>query len=187
MEEQREQQSHHLSSQTYSDVCPDDEVNLLDFWRVLVRQWKVIGAITGLSVLGAVAYVLLVTPVYEAQAVVKPPENKDVEVLNIPDISQTTSADIFAKFVWNLKSSSVRQQFFDENPQFSSLRNNKQKVTEGMKNEAGFIFLSFQGHDAKLVADWVNDFIVFAEKETINNWLLGIEISIANRKKKDRK
>jgi LPS O-antigen subunit length determinant protein (WzzB/FepE family) len=33
------------------------------------------------------------------------------------------------------------------------------------------------------VADWVNGFIVLAEKETLNNYLLGIETSIANRKK----
>ena len=126
MEEQREQQLHQISSGVYPlAVCPaDDEINLLDLWRVLVRQWKVICAITGLSVLAAVAYVLLATPVYEAQAVVKPPESKYVEVLNIPDISQISSADIFAKFTGNLKSSPLRQQFVDENPQFSSLREN---------------------------------------------------------------
>ena len=183
MEEQREQQSHHVSSQAYPDACPEDEINLLDLWRVLARQWKVICAITGLSVLGAVAYVFLATPVYEAQAVVKPPESKDVEVLNIPGISQITSADIFAKFVWNLKSSSVRQQYLAENSRFSPLEDEVPDIKEGAKKEVGFTFLSLQGHDSKLVADWVNGFILLAEKETLNNYLLGIEPSIANRKK----
>jgi chain length determinant protein (polysaccharide antigen chain regulator) len=183
MEEQKGQQPHHVSSQAYPDACPEDEINLLDLWRVLARQWKVIGAITGLSVLGAVAYVLLATPVYEAQAVVKPPESKDVEVLNIPGISQITSADIFAKFVWNLKSSSVRQQYLAENSRFSPLEDEVPDIKEGAKKEVGFTFLSLQGHDSKLVADWVNGFILLAEKETLNNYLLGIEPSIANRKK----
>ena len=189
MEEQREQQPHHVSSQTYSDACSEDEINLLDLWRVLVRQWPVICAITGLSVLGAVAYVLLATPVYEAQAVVKPPESKYVEVLNIPDISQISSADIFAKFTGNLKSSPLRQQFVDENPRFSSLRENVSlkknvpNIKEGGKNEVGSVFLSLQGHDSKLVADWVNGFILFAERRTIDNFSDGIAIKIANQKK----
>jgi len=187
MEEQREQQPRYASSPAYLDACAEDEVNLLDLWRVLARQWKVIGAITGLSVLGAVAYVLLATPVYDAQAVVKPPESKYVEALNIPDVSQISSADIFAKFTENLKSRPLRQQFVDENPQFSSLRENLTenvpKIKEGVKNEVGSVFLSLQGYDSKLVADWVNGFILFAERRTIGNFSDGIEMKIINQKK----
>mgnify|MGYP001187673344 CR=1 FL=1 len=183
MEENREQQPHHVSSQEYFDACSEDEINLLDLWRVLVRQWKVIGAITGLSVLGAVAYVLLATPVYEAQAVVKPPESKYVEVLNIPGISQISSTDIFAKFTGNLKSSSLRQQFAEENSHFSSLRENVPNIKEGEKKEGGSVFVSLQGYDAKLMADWVNGFILSAERKTIGDFFDGIEIKIANQKK----
>ena len=183
MEEQREQQPHHVSSQAYPGACPEDEVNLLDLWRVLVLQWKVICAITGLSVLGAGAYVFLATPVYEAQAVVKPPESKYVEALNIPEISQISSADIFAKFTENLKSSFLRQQFVEENPQFSSLRGNVPNIKEGAKSEVGSVFVSLQGYDSKLVADWVNGFILLAERKTIGDFFDGIEIKIANQKK----
>lgn len=185
MEEQKEQQSSRGSSQAQHFVaCPEeDEIGLLDFWRVLVRQRKMICAITGLSVLGAVVYILLTTPVYEAQAVVKPPESKYVEALNISGVSQTTSADIFAVFTGNLKSGSLRQQFVDENPQFSSLRNNEPKIKEGTKNEAGSVFLSLQGYDSRLVADWVNGFILFAEKKTLDDFYDGIEIKITSQKK----
>ncbi len=183
MEEQREQQPHHVASQAYSDTCSEDEINLLDLWRVLVRQWKVICAITGLAILGAVAYVLLATSVYEAQAIVKPPESKYVEVLNILGISEISTADIFAKFIGNLKNSSLRQQFVDENPQFSSLRGNVPNIKEGAKNEVGPVFLSLQGYDSKLVADWVSGFILLAERKTIGDFFDGIEIKIANQKK----
>jgi chain length determinant protein (polysaccharide antigen chain regulator) len=188
MEEQRTQPPRHASSHAYPlDVCPEDEINLLDLWRVLARQWKVICAIIGLSVLGAVAYVFLATPVYEAQAVVKPPESKYVEALNIPGISQISSADIFAKFTGNLKSGALRQQFVDENPQFSSLRNNEPQIKEGAKNEAGSVFLSLQGNEAKLVADWMNGFILLAEKRTIDDFFDTIEVKIANQKKEIEK
>lgn len=190
MEEQREQQSHHVSSQTYSDACPDDEVNLLDLWRVLARQWKVISVVTGLSILGAVAYGFLATPVFEAEAVVRPPESKYVEALNVPGINQVSSADIFARFTGNLKTgalknSSLRQQFVDENPQFSSLRRNIPNINmkEGAKNEIGPVSVSLQGYDPKLVADWVNSFILFVERRTLVDLFDGVEIKIANQKK----
>jgi len=183
MEEQGEQQPHHASSQAYSDACSEDEVSLFDLWRILVRQWKVLGAITGLSVLGAVAYIFLAAPVYKAQAIVKPPESKYVAVLNIPGISEVSSADIFAKFTGNLKSRSLCQQFVDENPQFASLREKVPEIKEESKNEGGHVSVSIQGYDSKLVADWVNGFIQLAERRTLGDVFDDIEIKIANQKK----
>ncbi|MBU1404743.1 MAG: hypothetical protein KKE83_12780 [Proteobacteria bacterium] len=184
MDEQKEQPASHVASQAQQCVaCPEeDEIGLLDFWRVLVRQRKMICAITGLSVLGAVVYILLATPVYEVQAVVKPPESKYVEALNISGISQATSADIFTLFAGNLKSGSLRQQFVDENPQFSSLRSNEPKVKEGTKKEAGSVFLSLQGHEPKLMADWVNGFILYTERKTLDDFYDGIAIKITGQK-----
>lgn len=166
----------------------DDEISLLDLWRVLVRQWKLIGAIAGLSVLGAVAYVLLATPVYEEVAVVRAPEGKYAEVLNIPGISEISSADIFAKFTGNLKTGdlengSLRQQFLAENPQFSSLQGNGPHIKEGLKNEVGVVLVSLQGDDSKLVADWVNGFILFAERRTLGDLFDGFEVRIVSQKK----
>lgn len=180
----REQQSHHASLTAHPlDACPEDEINLLDLWRVLARQWKVIAVITFLSVLAAVAYVFLAKPVYEAQVIVREPESKYVEALNIGFISQASSADIFAKFTVNLKSSFLLQQFGAENQRFFSLRGKKPKVKEGTKSESGLVFLSLQGHDPKLVADWLNGFILLAEKKTLDDFLAGVETNIANRKK----
>lgn len=188
MEEQRAQPSRHASSHAYPlDVCPEDEISLSDLWHFLVRQWKVIGAITGLSALGAVAYVLLATPIYEAQAAVKPPENKYVEVLNISGISQISSADIFVKFTENLKSNSLRQQFVEENPQFFPLRGSVPKIRDGRKNGNDLVFVSLQGYEAKLLADWVNAFILWAERRTIGDFVDAAEVKIANQKKEIQK
>ena len=173
---------------------PDDEINLLDLWRVLVRQWKVIAAITSLSVLGAVAYVLLATPVYEAQAVVRPPESKHVEALNIPGISEVSSADIFSQFTANLKNDFLLQQFMAETPQLSALhqqfadqtqlflRDNVPQVKVGKKDEEGLVFLSLHANDAKLAAEWLNGFILLVEKKTIDVFWNGVEAKIDKRK-----
>lgn len=184
MEEQREQKNPQGTFQaSHCYPCPEDEINLLDLWRVLVRQWKVVCVIASLSVLGAFAYVLVATPVYEAQAIVKPPETKYVEALNIPGISQISSADIFVKFTENLKSVSLREQFVDGNPQFSSLRGNVPNIKEGPKNEVGRVIVSLLGNNAKHVADWLNGFILFAERKTVDDFLGGVEAKIANQKR----
>lgn len=183
MEEHREQQLHHASKQAYLDARLEDEINLFDLLRILARQWKVICAITGLSVLGAVAYALLATPVYEAQAVVKPPESKYVEALNIPGISQISGVDIFAKFTENLKSGSLCQQFVEENPQFSSLQGKVPNIKGETKNEVGPVIVSIRGYDSKLLAGWVNGIILLAERRTLGELFDGIEVKIANQKK----
>jgi len=184
MEEQREQKNSQGTFQaSHCYPCPEDEINLLDLWRVLRQQWKVICVITSLSVLGAFAYVLVATPGYEAQAVVKPPETKYVEALNISGISQISSADIFVKFTENLKSVSLREQFVDENPQFSSLRGNVPNIKEVPKNEVGGVIVSLLGNNAKHVADWLNGFILFAERKTVDDLLGGVEAKIANQRR----
>ncbi|HAJ27841.1 MAG TPA: hypothetical protein DCG53_11475, partial [Syntrophus sp. (in: bacteria)] len=73
--------------------------------------------------------------------------------------------------------------FFAENPQFSSLQRNLLGIKEGAKKEVGSVFVSLQGYDSKLVADWVNGFILLAERKTIGDFFDGIEIKIANQKK----
>ena len=173
----------------------DDEINLFDLWMVLVRQWKVIATVTGIAVLGAVAYLFLTPTVYETQAIVRPPERKHVEALNIPGISQVSNTDIFDQFTANLTSSFLRQQFISETPHLSSLhrefagqkpqflRANVPQIKAGVKNEAGLVFLNLRGRDAKLVADWLNGYIVLVEARTIDDFWNGVEAKIINQKK----
>lgn len=183
MEKHTEKKHDHASSQAYTDACLEDYVSLVDLWYILKQQWKMICAITGLSLLGAVVYVLVATPVYEAEALVKSPERKYVEVMNIPGISAISSSDIFAMFIGNLKSNSLHEQFVEKNPQFSPLRESVVNIKVGEKNESGFVFVSIQGYDSKLAADWVNGFVQLVEKKTIDDFLGGVETKIFNQKK----
>ena len=174
---------------------PEDEISLLDLWQVLVRQWKWISGLTVFAVAAAIVYLLTAPPVYEAQAIVRPPDSKYVEALSVPGISQISNADIFAQFTANLRNSFLRQQFIAENPQLSSLhrqftnktqqflRDEVPRVKAGQKNEEGLFFLSLQGYDGKLVAEWLNGYILLVETKTIEDLLSGVEAKIANQKK----
>ncbi|MDW7709850.1 MAG: Wzz/FepE/Etk N-terminal domain-containing protein [Deferrisomatales bacterium] len=55
---------------------PEDEISLLDLLAVLRRRWLLIAVVTLLGTGAAVAYALLATPIYRAQAVIAPPEQK---------------------------------------------------------------------------------------------------------------
>jgi len=54
----------------------EDEINLIDLFRVLWKRKWLIVLITVLGTSAAVAFALLSTPIYRAQAVIAPPEQK---------------------------------------------------------------------------------------------------------------
>ncbi|MDH5300487.1 MAG: Wzz/FepE/Etk N-terminal domain-containing protein [Gammaproteobacteria bacterium] len=54
----------------------DDEINLLDYWRVLVEYKKLIVLLTVLATALALTVALLMTPVYRAEVMVMPADDK---------------------------------------------------------------------------------------------------------------
>lgn len=85
---QTEEQQPHASSpspqgpQPYPFAYPyfvppeEDEIDLLDLFLVLKKRWKLIALVVLLGTGAAVAYALLATPIYRAQAVIAPPAEK---------------------------------------------------------------------------------------------------------------
>jgi uncharacterized protein involved in exopolysaccharide biosynthesis len=55
---------------------PDDEITVRDLLRVLRRRWRIITLVTILGTSGAIAYAFNATPIFLAQAVIAPPEQK---------------------------------------------------------------------------------------------------------------
>ncbi len=54
------------------DMEREDEINLLDYWRVITKRWKIIAWIFGLSVVIAAVVSLRMTPIYQAKATIMP-------------------------------------------------------------------------------------------------------------------
>jgi len=50
----------------------EDEISFIDLWKVLVEQKKIIFLFTAITTLGALAYALLATPIYRAEALLAP-------------------------------------------------------------------------------------------------------------------
>ena len=53
----------------------EDEINLLDYWRVVRKRWKIIAWTFGVSVVIAAVASLLMTPIYRAATTIMPVES----------------------------------------------------------------------------------------------------------------
>lgn len=54
----------------------EDEINLLDYWKVLVKNKKLIGIITGASTTLALLAAFLMTPIYRAETLLAPVQHE---------------------------------------------------------------------------------------------------------------
>ena len=180
----------------------DDEISLVDLYLILVRRWKWIAAVMVVVVGAAVTYLLLATPIYEAEAVMQPPEDRHIQALNVsgineitPEMAKTIKERIYQEFVGNLKSGGLRRQFFAEHNLLAALGGKSPasaeeifrkkfhkalQVTEGTSEQAGFVFVVLQGEKPELIATWLNDFIQLAVSITVDKHIEGISTRIAN-------
>jgi len=54
----------------------DDEINLLDYWRVLVKRKVLIGIIVGVAFVGSIIYSLILPKIYASTASIFPPQQE---------------------------------------------------------------------------------------------------------------
>ncbi len=174
-----------------------DDLSLIGVWRALVRRWKVILSAAILAVIAAAGYLLVATPQFEAEVVVLPPEAHHVEALNVPDIHEATAEDVYTIFARNLRSNTLRRQFFDENGLASVLGggesgtdesvfrrrfSDRLKVRSGARDEKDLVFVTLQGEHPEHIVTWVNDFVRFAASRTIDDIVDGIHTRVANQR-----
>ncbi|MFH2013260.1 MAG: Wzz/FepE/Etk N-terminal domain-containing protein [Pseudomonadota bacterium] len=53
----------------------EDEINLLDYLQVIIKRWKIIAWIVGISVVSMAIISLLMTPIYQAKTTIMPVES----------------------------------------------------------------------------------------------------------------
>ena len=93
----------------------DDQLNLRDLVRALIKRKRIILLITITVFLIALAYSLLLSPVYKAQVSFLPPTEADVSKLNVTDVTNIANATaIYAIFEKHLNSLKIRRKIFDK-------------------------------------------------------------------------
>lgn len=94
----------------------EDEITPLELWHMLLRRRTVILATWITCLGGALAYVLLATPRYEAIVYVDKPLASDIATLNVGrtysiDLRPYTTEDVFEYFTRELRSDRAFQRF----------------------------------------------------------------------------
>ena len=181
-------------------LAPEDEINLLDLWKVLAAKKFFIFGLTAIITLLAIIIVLVMPRTYQTTAHFLPPKSSDVEELNIPAISYSLSSeDAYNSFILNLKSRSLRLKFFNEHDLSSKLSDdptvNKDQVFEGSFNkqlvvtqdlnkkaQQAFVSISYDGKDPELIAKMVNDYIKYVHDKTLEEFLTLVRRNIRTKK-----
>jgi chain length determinant protein (polysaccharide antigen chain regulator) len=113
----------------------NDKVSFRTLWQKVDSGKWLIASVTVLVVLVAVAYLLLATPTYKAYSYLLPPLVQSIQELNQKELNQKElnqkeySVDfVFARFLVNMQSRSLRQAFFDEHKLLDVYTKGKEKI-----------------------------------------------------------
>ncbi len=185
---------------SYADQ--NDEISLIDLWRTIAaRKMLVILSVLVAMVL-AYVYVSLAEPLYRAEANVLPPQQQDIQGLMINyletenlNIERYTPDLVYQSFLRNLKSKGLRREYFDANGLvahylgdhldkeanidriFDKKFSGSLKV-EINRQDASFVVISLTDWDPVFAANWLNQFIEFANTRTVRQLINNINAAV---------
>ena len=62
--------------ETTKQIIEEDEINLLDYWRVIVKRKILIGGIVSIAIIASVIYSLVLPPIYSSTTTIFPPQQE---------------------------------------------------------------------------------------------------------------
>ncbi|MBE9574797.1 MAG: hypothetical protein IMF20_06675 [Proteobacteria bacterium] len=189
----------------------EDEINLLDYWRVIRKRWKIIAWIFGVSVITAGVISLLMSPIYRAKTTLLPLESSGSQLSAamrnlgslpfvggmVPSIGRA-SAD---KLVAVLQSRTVAEDviraldlikvlFEEDRDEPPTIQDAVRSLTEAAKitdDKKGLISVSVEYKDPGIAADIANQYTIALQRFLNENALSGEKrnrIFIENQLKK---
>lgn len=176
----------------------DDEVSLVDLWRVMARRKLLILGVLLATIMLAVVYLVVTPPVYTAESRLVAPGIKDIRGLQLGfvdvknyGIDAYNPATVFSTFVRNFNSVSHRRQFYaqnnlkrmyigdqaggeiDENRLFENNFSSNLKINLDQSGIAATGQFSYQ--DAEQAAGLLNDYVKYINEQTVRELLNDIE------------
>ena len=174
----------------------EDEINLLDYWRVIMKRWRIIAGIFGISVVTAAIISLLMTPIYQARTTIMPVESSGGNLSSalqnlgslpfvggmVPGIGGASAT----KLVAVLKSRTLAEDvihalnltrifFKDKKDKPPSLEDAVESLTDITKiaddKKGGVISISVEYKDPKIAADIANHYTTVLQKFINENTL----------------
>jgi len=175
------------------DPYMEDEINLLDYWRVIRKRWKIITVIFFTAVVMAAVVSLLMTPIYQAKATLMPVESSGSQMSaalrslgSIPFVGSMVPGGASGdKLVAVLKSRTVAEDVIkaldlitilfeepqDEPPTLQDAVRSLSEITAITDDKKGLISIAVEYKDPELAADIANQYTVALQRFLSENAL----------------
>jgi len=178
------------------DPYIEDEINLLDYWRIVMKRWKIIAGIFVISVVTAAIISLLMTPIYQAKATLMPVESSGGRLSGalqnlgslpfvggmVPGIGGASASKLVAVLNSRTLAEDVihalnltRIFFKDKKDKPPSLEDAVESLTDITKiaddKKGGVISISVEYKDPKIAADIANHYTTVLQKFINENTL----------------
>lgn len=173
---------------TDNERIDKDEINLLDYWRVLVKRKLLIGIIVGAAIICSIVYSLILPEIYASTASIFPPQQESSMATGLASqlpgglgsiaggfLGITAPADIWQAI---LKSEAIREAIIKRYDLIRVLKENSmgdaRNTLEGMtkitKSKEGIIAITVEDKDPARVAAIANAYV--EELDKINKGLV---------------
>jgi chain length determinant protein (polysaccharide antigen chain regulator) len=177
--------------------------NLVD---LIVDSKKTIIAIIASSILVSVIYALTATPIYRTSIYIIPPQDKDINALNVIDKEGRRlindylirPQDVYTKFMVKAQSRKFQREFFfnnrlteifgggDPEQSFEDFHKNlafaiQSKILSREIREENFVTISILHDNSQESADILNDYIATVERKTAIELVAGVNRLLANK------
>jgi chain length determinant protein (polysaccharide antigen chain regulator) len=179
-----------------------DEINLFELVQILWKQKLLIGCVTLLVLVLAASYAILSTPVYESKTSILPPRSADIAGYNLgrseAGLSEFTASSVYSIFTGNLRSESLRRDFFEQvylaaeisakeskakDQLWESFNNMLSVSNPDVKNSPERFEVTVQSPDAKRAALWANAYVELVANKTRQDMADTVAIEISTRVK----
>jgi len=170
----------------------EEEVNLLDYWRVIRKRWKIIAVIFLTSVVTAAIVSLRMTEIYQAKATIMPIESSGSRVSaalrslgSLPFVGDLVPSIGGSKLVVLLKSRTMAEDVIqaldlmkvlfeepqDEPPTLQDAVRSLTGITEITDDKKGLISISVEYKDPEIAADIANHYPIELQRFLSENAL----------------
>lgn len=179
-----------------------DEINLFELVQILWKQKLLIGCVTLLVLVLAASYAILSTPMYESKTSILPPRSADIAGYNLgrseAGLSEFTASSVYSIFTGNLRSESLRRDFFEQvylaaeisakeskakDQLWESFNNMLSVSNPDVKNSPERFEVTVQSPDAKRAALWANAYVELVANKTRQDMADTVAIEISTRVK----
>ena len=175
-----------------------DEIDLIELVQGVWRQKIWVGLVAVPVIALGLAYVMLVSPVYEAKLYIQPPSQSEIAQLNYgrgegTGLAPLSPKDVYAIYLRALQSEAVRDKFF-RNAFLPTLSNEERgrsrdalyaqfnqmlKVAQASRDMPDRFVLTANVKDPRLAATWVSSYAEMAAERAKNELLSGTRSDIS--------